>query len=523
MRYVQPATAAAEHWLRRRNINVWIDSLNVWSGPGVAYDSAGRQKLRLFTTGGESVTSKDYTGEAAEQSELRNLAAIAALYALLILVCPVAGGFNVAWDGIYGGTNLDEAFGIVADPTGGYLMTGFTSSAGAGGNDLLLLHIDDSGGESWSKTFGGAASDWGYDLLVTPDSDLVIVGFSSSFSTSPQVYVLKTDLLGNIEWSRVFGGPAGEYGYGVALAPDGGYVIAGETYSFGNGQSDAYVIKVDDAGVLQWSKFYGGAGYDWAQSICPLSGGGYMLAGSTSSFGAGNYDAYVLRLDANGDSVWANSYGSTTFDVARSVVQSDENKLVVAGVTNRSPIKGNDAFLFGIDLDGVLRWESVLGGNGSEGINRLTNLAAGSLFAVGESSTISAGAEDFFFLQLGDDGDSLESSTFGAGSTDEARTASSLQSAGLLVAGFSSSFGLQSQVYVTRVEFDYICGDADGDRTISVTDAVFLIQYIFADGPGPSPVLAGDADCNGSVEVTDVVYLIQYIFADGPAPCAACE
>lgn len=433
-----------------------------------------------------------------------------------------ATALTVVWDEVYGGVNLDEAYGIVQTPDSDYVLTGFTSSEGAGGSDLLLMRIDQDGSKTWGKTFGGTASDWGFDLLLTPDSFLVIVGFSSSFSQSPQVYILKTDLAGNLQWSRVFGGPAAEYAYGVTMAPDGSYVIVGETYSFGHGLSDVYVIKVSSSGILQWSKFYGGGGYDWAHSICPLTDGGYVVAGFTNSFGAGNYDAYVLRLDADGDSVWANAYGSATFDGARTVVQSDPTTLVVGGVTYRSSAKDNDAYLLGLDLDGQVLWESVVGGAGSESINRLRALSGGSLLAVGESSSTGAGAEDFFFLQLSDNGDSLESTTYGAALTDAARTAASFQNVGAVVAGFSQSFGSQSQVYVTRVDYDYLCGDANGDSEISVTDAIYIIQYIFASGPAPQPLLSADADCSGDIVVTDAVYLVQYIFATGPAPCAAC-
>jgi uncharacterized delta-60 repeat protein len=429
---------------------------------------------------------------------------------------------TVEWDAVYGGLNLDEAYGMAQTPDSGYVLTGFTSSEGSGGSDLLLLRIDLDGNEDWSRTFGGADSDWGFDIVVTPDSHLITVGFSSSFSTSADAYIIKTDLSGNPVWTRVFGGPAGDYAYGVALAPDGGYVLAGETYSFGSGLSDVYVIKVNSDGVLEWSKFYGGSNYDWGQAITPLAEGGYVVAGFTNSFGSGNYDAYVLRLDADGDSVWAGAYGTSTFDGARAVVQSDDASLLIAGVTNRGPIKNNDAYLLGIDLDGQLLWETVAGGVGSESVSRVLNLANSSMLAVGESSSTGSGAEDFFLLQFSGEGDSLQSLTYGASATDKARAVAEYFDVGVMVAGFSRSFGSQSQVYVVRVNHDYLCGDAAGDGSISLSDAVFLIQYIFAGGPAPFPLAAGDADCSGDISLSDAVYLIQYIFAGGPAPCADC-
>lgn len=447
---------------------------------------------------------------------------IASILACCLLLYGSLAAITVKWDQVYGGLNLDEAYGIVQTPDSGYVLTGFTSSEGAGGNDLFLMRIDRYGGEVWTKTFGGTASDWGFDVLVTPDSDIVAVGYSSSFSPSPQVYVVKTNLDGGIIWSRIFGGPAADYGYSVTLAPDSDYVIAGETYSFGGGLSDVYILKVSKEGVLLWSKFYGGIGYDWGQSICSLKEGGYAVAGFTSSFGAGNYDVYALRLEPDGDTVWGRTFGSPTFDGARAVVESAQNTLVMAGVTNRNPIKNNDAYLLGATLDGQLIWETLVGGSGSEAINRLLDLPSGDIFAVGESSSSSAGAEDLFLLQFDDEGDSLESITHGSSDADVARTAVDYLDLGVLVAGYSRSFGSQSQVYVARADEEYICGDADGDGGISLSDAVFLIQYIFAGGRTPYPVLSGDADCSGGISLNDAVYIIQYIFAGGPGPCPDC-
>jgi hypothetical protein len=447
---------------------------------------------------------------------------LAGILTVILLTVPGAFALTLKWDQNYGGINLDEAYAIAGTPDSGYVLTGFTSSAGAGGNDLLLMRIDRDGNLEWSQTYGGADSDWGFDVELTADSHLIVVGFSSSFSTSPQAYLLKTDLDGTVEWGRVFGGPAAEYAYDVALAHDGGFIVVGETYSFGAGLSDVYIIKVSDSGILEWTKFYGGSATDWGEAVVPTADGGYVITGFTSSFGAGNYDVYLLKIDVDGDSLWAQTYGGSAFDGGRAVVETESGELIVGGVTYRTSVKGNDAYLLGLDSEGTLLWETVVGGGGDEIMNRLFPLQESSLIAVGKTSSEGSGAEDFFLLKLDNFGDSLASATYGAAANEEARTAAGLDDVGMLVAGYSRSFGDQSQVYVTRVDHDFVCGDVDGTGTVAVSDIVALIQYIFADGSPPFPLMAGNADCSATVNIGDAVFLVDYVFSDGAAPCPDC-
>jgi predicted secreted protein len=155
------------------------------------------------------------------------------------------------WNRTYGGTNRDEAYDLVQTGDGGYALVGFTNSSGAGGYDFWLIKIDAAGNAQWNKTYGGTNNDLAEALVQTTD---------------------------------------------------GGYALVGYTESFGAGDADFWLIKTDAAGNVQWNRTYGGTSYDFAYALVQTADGGYALAGRTKSFGAGNYDFWLIKTDAAGNS-----------------------------------------------------------------------------------------------------------------------------------------------------------------------------------------------------------------------------
>jgi hypothetical protein len=206
----------------------------------------------------------------------------------------------VRWQKTYEGPYEDKARAIVPTWDGGYIVAGNTS--GAGSMDVWVLKLDGQGNVQWQKTYGGPSWDEAWAIVPTFDWGYVVAGSTESFRPgSREVWVLKLDGQGNVQWQKASSPWRYSDSEARAIAPtfDGGYIVAGR-FSIPRLYYDAWVLKLDRQGNVQWQKTYGGPSDDRASAIVPTSDGGYVMAGWTWSFGAGYSDVWVLKLEADG-------------------------------------------------------------------------------------------------------------------------------------------------------------------------------------------------------------------------------
>ncbi|MFZ8835176.1 MAG: T9SS type A sorting domain-containing protein [Candidatus Caldipriscus sp.] len=248
----------------------------------------------------------------------------------------------------YGGTDYDWAFAVQQTLDGEYILAGGTYSFGAGSDDIFLIKTDANGNIIWSKTYGGTNWDFAYSVQQTSDGGYIVAGKTNSFSGGG-VFLMKTDANGNIIWAKTY---EGTVAYSVQQTSDGGYIVAGRTDSFGAGGSDIFLIKTDANGNISWAKTYGGTSSDWAYSVQQTSDGGYIVAGWTTSFGAGGSDFFLIKTDANGNVSWAKTYGGTDYDWAFAVQQTLDGEYILAGVTYSFGADSTDIFLIKTDANG---------------------------------------------------------------------------------------------------------------------------------------------------------------------------
>jgi uncharacterized delta-60 repeat protein len=241
---------------------------------------------------------------------------------------------NLVWNKTFGGLNTDCGQSVQQTSDGGYIIAGYTLSYGPGNGDVWLIKTNSEGNLAWNKTFGGGNFDEGYSVQQTSDGGYIIAGFTLSYGAGPSdVYLIKTDSSGNLAWNKTFGGSVGEVGYSVQQTSDGGYIIAGYTNSYGVGFTDVYLVKTDSSGNLAWNKTFGGLQDDWGYSVQQTSDGGYIIAGYTLSYGAGNADVYLLKTDSSGNLAWNKTFGGSFDDVAYSVQQTWDGGYIIAGYT----------------------------------------------------------------------------------------------------------------------------------------------------------------------------------------------
>jgi hypothetical protein len=314
---------------------------------------------------------------------------------------------NIRWAKTYGGTGWDEAYSVQQTSDGGYIVAGWTDSFGAGWEDIFLIKTDANGNVQWAKTYGGTNTDYAFSVQQTSDGGYIVAGYTASFGAgSWDIFLIKTDANCNLQWAKTYGGTYSDFAFSVQQTSDGGYIVAGYTASFGAGYGDFFLIKTDANGNVIWAQTYGGtSGDDVALSVQQTSDGGYIVAGWTDSFGAGNSDAFLVKTDANGNIRWAKTYGGTYWDEASSVQQTSDGGYIVAGYTASFGAGGTDAFLIKTDASGNVQWAKTYGGTYGEGARFIHQTSDGGYIVAGDTRSFGAGESDIFLIKTDANGD----------------------------------------------------------------------------------------------------------------------
>ena len=268
-------------------------------------------------------------------------------------------GNTIWWDSYTQSTinNINSsAYSIQQTTDGGYIITGTSSSTsniGNGSTDVYLIKINENGIEQWSQIFGDYSEDRGNSVQQTQDGGYIITGSTNSYGNGiSDVYLIKTDSQGDSIWTKTFGGEYIDEGLSIQQTLDGGYIIVGNTESFGNGNSDIYLIKTDENGSELWFKTYGGTAVDEGLSVQQTLDGGYIIVGNTESFGNGNRDVYLIKTDENGNEQWTKTLGGEDDDYGRSVQQTTDGGYIICGTTLSFGNGYSDIYLIKTDESG---------------------------------------------------------------------------------------------------------------------------------------------------------------------------
>jgi hypothetical protein len=296
---------------------------------------------------------------------MKGLKFIAVIVVVIIALQNNAFG-QVSFSKTYGGAKSDWTFSAQQTSDGGFIMAGGSTSFGAGNDDFLLIKTDASGNVQWAKTYGGAESEWAYSAQQTRDGGFIMAGYTTSFGATSDFILIKTDTNGNIQWAKTYGGIDYDYATFVRQTSNGGYIVSGSTLSFGAGEGDVLVLKLDSNGNIQWAKTYGGPDVDWPSSVQQTSDGGFIVAGETISFGAGGRDFLLIKIDASGVIQWVKTFGGTGDDRAWSIQQISDGGFIVAGGTQSFGAGGLDFLFIKIDSNGIIQWAKTYGGIGHD-------------------------------------------------------------------------------------------------------------------------------------------------------------
>lgn len=288
--------------------------------------------------------------------------------ALVVLVFFLAvlseAGACTASELVLGGAENDRGVTVRETADGGFIVVGVTKSSGSGGEEIFLVRLDAEAEVQWESVFGGPGDDDGWSVLEKESGGYLVAGFTNSEGKGDfDCLLLSTDGRGTREWSKTYGGAESDRCWALAEA-DGGWVLAGETASSGSGERDCYVVRTDDHGAEVWSRTYGGEKDDRCFSVAAAADGGFVVAGQTFSYGAGDRDAWVLKIDGEGELRWSVTHGGEASDVAHSVVSDGGKSFLVTGYTTSLAESPDDPMLLKIGDDGTVVWSRILAMDG---------------------------------------------------------------------------------------------------------------------------------------------------------------
>jgi hypothetical protein len=336
----------------------------------------------------------------------------------------------------------------------GYVISGISSTYNHTDPyyDFLVYKLDLNGNKQWRKNYGQAISEHGGYIRQTNDGGYILSGYNSDF------YVYKLYADGGVAWNRTYGGPSGEQGGRMEQTPDGGYILCGDSTSYTHGNYDLLVYKLDADGNEQWRRNYGGVNMETSAHIQPTSDGGYILAGSSSSYTHGGSDILVYRLAADGQKRWRKNYGGIATETSRNIRQTADGGFVLTGITSTYGEGMFDLLVYKINSDGAKQWRRNYGGDGWEMRGQIEPTSDGGYILAADGDSYTHGGYDLLVYKLDAKGQVQWRKNYGGASDEAEACIKQTPDGGYILSGGGNSF--------THGAFDFLLYklDASGHK-----------------------------------------------------------
>jgi hypothetical protein len=353
------------------------------------------------------------------------------------------------WTKTFGGIYGEEGNCVQQTTDGGFVIVGSTNSFGAGEDDIWFIKTDENGNTIWTKTYGDSTGEVGYSVQQTNDGGYIIVGYTDSFgSGEDDVWLIKTDENGDSLWTKTFGGSGDEEGFSVDQTVDGGYIIAGYTTSFGSSEKDVWLIKTDTVGNLIWHMVLESISESYSEHVHQTSDSGYVVAGTLSSpprpfliktnssgdtlwtrilevgtiprngkcvietndngyiFLASGWGVYLFKLDDLGNTIWMNNYEKGWFGGwGSSLDLTNDGGYIISGKTESNT--AYDVWVIKTNEFGDTSWTKTLGGVADDWEGNIQQTSDNGYTIVGSTYSFGAGASDIWLIKLKPDSPSI--------------------------------------------------------------------------------------------------------------------
>ncbi len=348
---------------------------------------------------------------------------------------------QITFQKMYGGASDDIVNKVTLAHDGGYVFAGQTFSYGLGPGKMYMVKTDIYGNINWTKTFNGPLNnDNAFTIIQTSDSGYFLAGATQTIFNAVKIFVVKTDMNGNMLWSKTISDSLSTYDEISSVVE----TVNGDFVLLGHNASDVYVVKIDGTGNLIWAKSYGGASFDSGKSLITCSNGGYIIAGFTNTFGTGNSDAYVLRINDLGNLLWSKTFGGFQDDIFNSVRQTISGDFIFAGETSSFGSGANEVLLIKTDSAGNELWSKCYGGVLSETGWDLLLTDNNGVIIFGSTTSFGWGTGDLFLIKTDSDGNLLWSRAIGGSDEEDSQGYSNVlhtSDSGFVFIGNTYSFG----------------------------------------------------------------------------------
>lgn len=321
---------------------------------------------------------------------------------------------DLLWSKNYNAPYGDVVRHTIATHDGGFIMMGDSDSYGPGLLSTLLVKCDAQGTMQWSRTYGGASFDLPMGIEQTDDDGFIVATYSNSYPPEGMnIRLIKTDAFGDTLWTSVIPNSNGisfQVTGCIKQTADGGYMVAGSAWRIPN-CNQILLFKVSSTGQYVWHREFGGFSDDWGASIQATNDGNYILGGYTYSYGNGECDGYMIKVNPEGEEIWNSVVGGGSFD-SYHFIRTVSDGYIGVGST-QSYGGAEQGFIAKINEDGTLAWTSALGGNNNEGFEGVIETINHQYIVTGSTNSYGNGMHDFLIMKVDHSGTMLAMETYG--------------------------------------------------------------------------------------------------------------
>ncbi len=335
-----------------------------------------------------------------------------------------------------------EGLDVLPTADGGYLIGGYTTNNTLNDCDVLLIKSDGAGNEQWRKTFGGSKPDFPYHMLQAADGNYFLVGYSQSYGGGDyDILLIKVNSSGVLIWQKTYGSNGNDLARDIIATSDGNYMIVGWSKAAGQPDNNANLIKIDPAGTVIWNKFYGSNADDYGNSIQKTDDGGYIMIGQTFGFGASGGDAWLVKLNSNGDTTWTKRFGGSQNDEGYYLTVANDGGYVFLVRDSSNAGKDIDVRMIKTDPSGNEVWNKVYGGNLKDTPKMVQKTSDGGYIVAAISRSFGWVNPDMWILKCNSSGDTTWTRHYGGAQNEHCYVVREMPDGSFIATGKAASYG----------------------------------------------------------------------------------